>query len=96
MDDINLHFTGDFHAIGAANNLLAAMVDNHIYQGNELNINPSKITWKRCVDMNDRQLRLFEMALAVPKMVFHEMMALILQLPLRLWQFFALLLLFKI
>lgn len=57
MDDINLHFTGDFHAIGAANNLLAAMVDNHIYQGNELNINPSKITWKRCVDMNDRQLR---------------------------------------
>ena len=57
MEDINLHFTGDFHAIGAANNLLAAMIDNHIYQGNELNIDPSKITWKRCVDMNDRQLR---------------------------------------
>ena len=57
MEDINLHFTGDFHAIGAANNLLAAMLDNHIYQGNELNIDPSKITWKRCVDMNDRQLR---------------------------------------
>ena len=57
MEDINLHFTGDFHAIGAANNLLAAMVDNHIYQGNELNIDPRKITWKRCVDMNDRQLR---------------------------------------
>ena len=57
MEDINLHFTGDFHAIGAANNLLAAMIDNHIHQGNELNIDPRKITWKRCVDMNDRQLR---------------------------------------
>ena len=57
MEDINLHFTGDFHAIGAANNLLAAMLDNHIYQGNALNIDPKKITWKRCVDMNDRQLR---------------------------------------
>ncbi len=57
MEDINLHFTGDFHAIGAANNLLAAMVDNHIKQGNELGIDPRRITWKRCVDMNDRQLR---------------------------------------
>ena len=57
MEDINLHFTGDFHAIGAANNLLAAMIDNHIYQGNDLNIDPRKITWRRCVDMNDRQLR---------------------------------------
>ena len=57
MEDINLHFTGDFHAIGAANNLLAAMLDNHIKQGNELGIDPQKITWKRCVDMNDRQLR---------------------------------------
>lgn len=57
MEDINLHFTGDFHAIGAANNLLAAMIDNHIQQGNALNIDPRKITWKRCVDMNDRQLR---------------------------------------
>ena len=57
MEDINLHFTGDFHAIGAANNLLAAMIDNHIYQGNQLNIDPRRITWKRCVDMNDRQLR---------------------------------------
>lgn len=57
MDDINLHFTGDFHAIGAANNLLAAMLDNHIQQGNSLNIDVRKITWKRCVDMNDRQLR---------------------------------------
>ncbi len=57
MEDINLHFTGDFHAIGAANNLLAAMLDNHIQQGNELGIDVKKITWKRCVDMNDRQLR---------------------------------------
>ncbi len=57
MEDINLHFTGDFHAIGAANNLLAAMLDNHIYQGNKLGIDPRRITWRRCVDMNDRQLR---------------------------------------
>ncbi len=57
MEDINLHFTGDFHAIGAANNLLAAMLDNHIHQGNALGIDPGRITWKRCVDMNDRQLR---------------------------------------
>ena len=57
MEDINLHFTGDFHAIGAANNLLAAMIDNHIQQGNALKIDPKKIAWKRCVDMNDRQLR---------------------------------------
>lgn len=57
MEDINLHFTGDLHAIGAANNLLAALIDNHIYQGNQLNIDPRRVTWKRCVDMNDRQLR---------------------------------------
>ena len=57
MEDINLHFTGDFHAIGAANNLLAAMIDNHIYQGNQLNIDSGKIVWRRCIDMNDRQLR---------------------------------------
>ena len=57
MEDINLHFTGDIHAIGAANNLLAAMVDNHIMQGNELGIDTERITWRRCVDMNDRQLR---------------------------------------
>ncbi len=60
MEDINLHFTGDFHAIGAANNLLCAMLDNHIFQGNELNIDPTKITLRRCVDMNDRQLRNIE------------------------------------
>ena len=57
MEDINLYFTGDMHAIGAANNLLAAMLDNHIQQGNTLHIDLKKITWKRCVDMNDRQLR---------------------------------------
>lgn len=60
MEDINLHFTGDFHAIGAANNLLAAMLDNHIFQGNSLGINPNQITWRRAVDMNDRQLRNIE------------------------------------
>ena len=57
MEDINLHFTGDFHAIGAANNLLAALIDNHIQQGNQLNIDPRRISWHRAVDMNDRQLR---------------------------------------
>jgi formate--tetrahydrofolate ligase len=57
MEDINLHFTGDLHAIGAANNLLAAMIDNHIFQGNALNIDPRRITWRRAIDMNDRQLR---------------------------------------
>lgn len=57
MEDINLHFTGDIHAIGAANNLLAAMIDNHIYQGNLLDIDPRRVTWRRCIDMNDRQLR---------------------------------------
>ena len=57
MEDINLHFTGDLHAIGAANNLLAAMVENHIHHGNALGIDPPRITWKRCVAMNDRQLR---------------------------------------
>ena len=57
MEDINLHFTGDLHAITAANNLLAAMIDNHIYQGNALGIDPRRVTWKRCMDMNDRQLR---------------------------------------
>ena len=57
MEDINLHFTGDFHAVSAANNLLAAMIDNHIFQGNELGIDPQSVTWRRCLDMNDRQLR---------------------------------------
>ncbi len=66
MEDINLHFTGDFHAIGAANNLLAAMLDNHIHQGNALGIDPRRITWKRCVDMNDRQLRFIVNGLGGP------------------------------
>ncbi len=57
MEDVNLHFTGDFHAISSANNLLAALIDNHIYQGNELNIDPASVTWRRCMDMNDRALR---------------------------------------
>jgi formate--tetrahydrofolate ligase len=57
MEDINLHFTGDLHAIGEANNLLAAMVDNHIFQGNKKNIDVRRITWRRALDMNDRQLR---------------------------------------
>ncbi len=57
MEDVNLHFTGDFHAISSANNLLAALIDNHIYQGNALNIEPSSVTWRRCMDMNDRALR---------------------------------------
>ena len=63
MEDINLHFTGDFHAIGAANNLLAAMLDNHIFQGNDLRIDPENVVWTRCVDMNDRQLRNIECGL---------------------------------
>ena len=67
MEDINLHFTGDFHAIGAANNLLAAMLDNHIHQGNALGIDLEKITWKRCVDMNDRQLRFVKIGLGGEK-----------------------------
>ena len=57
MEDINLHFTGDFHAIGAANNLLAAMIDNHVYWGNKLDIDTRRVTWRRAVDMNDRALR---------------------------------------
>ena len=67
MEDINLHFTGDFHAIGAANNLLAAMLDNHIHQGNELGIDLEKVTWRRCVDMNDRQLRFVKIGLGGEK-----------------------------
>ena len=66
MEDINLHFTGDLHAIGAANNLLAALLDNHIHQGNMLDIDPRKIVWKRCVDMNDRQLRFIVNGLGGP------------------------------
>lgn len=67
MENINLHFTGDIHAIETANNLLAAMIDNHIYQGNELNIDPEKVTWRRCMDMNDRQLRAIKTGLSDSK-----------------------------
>lgn len=67
MEDINLHFTGDFHAIGSANNLLSAMIDNHIFQGNELNIDPNRVLWRRVVDMNDRQLRHIESGISVGK-----------------------------
>ena len=67
MEDINLHFTGDIHAITTANNLISALIDNHIMQGNELNIDPDKVVWKRCMDMNDRALRSIEVALGGEK-----------------------------
>ena len=85
MEDINLHFTGDFHAIGAANNLLAAMLDNHIQQGNALGIDVKKITWKRCVDMNDRQLRNIVDGLGGRMQGVPRAMGLTLPLPARLW-----------
>ena len=75
MEDINLHFTGDIHAITSANNLLSAMIDNHIYFGNELGFD--RVTWKRCVDLNDRQLRKVETGLSGEKILFQERMALI-------------------
>jgi len=84
MEDINLHFTGDFHAIGAANNLLAAMLDNHIQQGNELGIDVKRITWKRAVDMNDRQL-----ASAVRHRAFRVRTDSTSRSPPRSWRFFA-------
>ena len=86
MEDINLHFTGDFHAIGAANNLLAAMLDNHIQQGNELGIDVRKITWKRCVDMNDRQLRFIVDGMGGKMNGMPRREALTLPLRARLWQ----------
>ena len=67
MEDINLHFTGDIHAVGAANNLISAIIDNHLFQGNELKINPEKITWKRAMDMNDRSLRKIQVGLSMAK-----------------------------
>ena len=87
MEDINLHFTGDFHAIGAANNLLAAMLDNHIQQGNSLGIDPKAITWKRAVDMNDRQLR--HTGSAARHRVFPVRTGLTLRSPVRSWLFCA-------
>jgi len=67
MEDINLHFTGDIHAVGAANNLVSAIIDNHLFQGNTLHINPENITWKRAMDMNDRSLRKIQVGLSMPK-----------------------------
>ena len=90
MEDINLHFTGDFHAIGAANNLLAAMLDNHIQQGNALGIDVRKITWKRCVDMNDRQLRNIVDGLGGSRTAPHARTALISRSQARSWRCSAL------
>lgn len=90
MEDINLHFTGDFHAIGAANNLLAAMIDNHIYQGNSLNIDPRQITWRRCVDMNDRQLRFVTDGLGGKATARRARTASTSRRQAKLWRFFAL------
>lgn len=69
MEDINLHFTGDIHAIGASNNLISSVIDNHLYQGNELNINPEKVIWRRAIDMNDRSLRKIQVALSLKREV---------------------------
>ena len=85
MEDINLHFTGDFHAIGAANNLMAAMLDNHIQQGNALGIDVKQITWKRAVDMNDRQLRHIVDGLGARPRACPVRTALISPLPARSW-----------
>ena len=88
MEDLNLHFTGDFHAITSANNLLAALLDNHIQQGNELGIDPRQVVWKRCMDMNDRVLRNIVVGLG-NKLDGMVRITLSLRLPLRLWQFFV-------
>lgn len=79
MEDINLHFTGDMHAITTAHNALSALIDNHLQQGNELGIDPRRIIWKRVLDLNDRSLRQVIVGLGVLSMVCHEKMALILQ-----------------
>ena len=89
MEDINLHFTGDFHAIGAANNLIAAMLDNHIQQGNALGIDVKQITWKRAVDMNDRQLRNIVNGLGGRMQVSRVRTASTSPSPPRSWLFFA-------
>ena len=87
MEDINLHFTGDFHAIGAANNLLAALLDAHIHNGNELNIDVRRITWKRVVDMNDRQLRNIVCGLGGKAMAFRVKTGSTLRLLQKSWLF---------
>ncbi len=89
MEDINLHFTGDFHAIGIANNLMAALIDNHIHQGNALNIDTRKVVWKRVVDMNDRQLRHIVAEWAVRPAACPVRTALTSPSPLRSWLFCA-------
>lgn len=89
MEDINLHFTGDLHAISAANNALAAFIDNHIHQGNELNIDPRRIIWKRVLDINDRALRKVVIGLGGPVQGVPKKTDLILLLPLKLWLFFV-------
>lgn len=96
MEDINLHFTGDFAAIAAAHNLLAAMVDNHIYHGNELGIDIKTIQWKRAVDMTDRALRKITLGVNEKKKDFHMKVVLTLSLHQKLWQSFACLHLLKI
>lgn len=85
MEDINLHFTGDFHAITTANNALAALIDNHLQQGNELRIDQRRIVWKRAVDLNDRALRKVIVGLGGPVQGYPVRMALILQLLQKLW-----------
>lgn len=85
MEDINLHFTGDMHAITTANNALSALLDNHIHQGNELNIDARRVIWKRVVDLNDRELRKVIVGLGGPIQVFQEKMGLISQLPAKSW-----------
>jgi len=90
MEDLNLHFTGDFHAITSANNLLAALLDNHIQQGNELGIDPRQVVWKRCLDINDRVLRNVVVGLGNKWMEWFERIILSLLLLLKSWQSFAL------
>jgi formate--tetrahydrofolate ligase len=85
MEDINLHFTGDFHAVTAANNTLAALVDNHIYFDNELNIDPRRLTWKRVIDVNDRMLRKIVIGLGGSKQGFLGKTVLISHLPAKSW-----------
>ena len=89
MEDINLHFTGDMHAITTANNLVSAIVDNHLHQGNELNIDPERITFKRCLDMNDRTLRNIHIGQGPKPMALKEMMDLISLSQVKLWLLFA-------
>ena len=96
MEDINLHFTGDFHAITSAHNLLAAMLDNHLHQGNALDIDPKKVVWRRVLDMNDRSLETSLLVLVENQMALSDKLDLILPLLLKLWRFYVLLQVFQI